>query len=229
MLSHTVRRVNRLAHLLSAKSYLEIGVHDGQTILNIEMHTRTGVDPSFQFDTKSETNEHTKFFHQYSDDFFYDQPFNSQFDIIFIDGLHTFEQVLRDLTNSISRSHQSSVFLIDDVWPNDIYSAIPDPQIAMRMRAAVGSADQSWHGDVFKIVYFVHDFIPCLNYRTIYENGNPQMLAWFSNKDQRQPKFGNLEKISRLTYLDFIDAHTIMRACPEEEALLLCYNEIKKD
>ena len=43
----------------------------------------------------------THFFKISSDEFFAHHPPPAPFDIIFIDGLHTFEQALRDLLNSL--------------------------------------------------------------------------------------------------------------------------------
>ena len=226
MSNHTPRRINRLADLVAASSYLEIGVESGISFREVRVEYRTGVDPLFLFDTGLEVNERTRFVRCTSDEFFDIEPLRSQFDIIFIDGLHTFEQVLRDLMNAMSRAHDHSAFLIDDVWPNDIYSAIPDRTMAMEMRWATGNKDESWHGDVFKIVHFIHDFLPCLNYRTVTGSGNPQLLTWFSNKSPRQPRLGSLEAISRLSYFQFLAAPDIMRACDEEEALQLCATEI---
>ena len=46
-----------------------------------------------------------------SDKFFKD---NEKFDIIFIDGLHTFEQTIKDIDNSIKFLRDKGVILIHD-------------------------------------------------------------------------------------------------------------------
>ena len=43
-------RINRLAEMLSAKSYVEIGVQSGTTFLDVNVPQRTAVDPNFAFD-----------------------------------------------------------------------------------------------------------------------------------------------------------------------------------
>ncbi len=88
------------------------------------------------------------------------------------------------------------------------------------------SIDTSWHGDVFKILFYIHDFWPGLNYRTIVGAGNPQTLVWQSQSSPRRPIFDNFEPISRLTYFDLLENLSIARCVGEDEALDLCTCEI---
>ena len=49
-LATSPRRLNRLAEALDCKTYLEIGVSEGITFNAVNVVTKTGVDPDFQFD-----------------------------------------------------------------------------------------------------------------------------------------------------------------------------------
>ena len=51
---------------------------------------------------------------------------SKQYDLVLIDGMHTFEQVVRDLSNVLLRTHQRSVIILDDTVPDDVYSAVKD-------------------------------------------------------------------------------------------------------
>ena len=70
------------------KSYLEIGCFDDEVFSKIEIESKVGVDPE-----KGGTIRDT------SDNFF---KFNkTKFDIIFLDGLHHYHQVKKDIKNSL--------------------------------------------------------------------------------------------------------------------------------
>ncbi len=220
------RRINRLITALDAKSYLEIGVQEGHTLWAVNSKRRTGVDPVFRFDATKVDLPNVTLLEVSSDRFFRELGPDQQFDVIFIDGLHTFEQTYRDLCNSLLHVSPRSVLLLDDTWPSDVFSSLRDQDRARSLRAGSGSADQSWHGDVFKVVFAIHDFHFGLNYRTITGSGNPQTLVWRSNLWQREPSLGSLESISRLTYFDLLDHVDVLRPATEDEAIETCIAEL---
>jgi hypothetical protein len=225
-IAHSPRRIKALAEGLQAKSYLEIGVSKGHTFRDITIPHKTAVDPKFAFDVTKVSNENTILNETTSDEFFSTLAVAVKYDVIFIDGLHTFEQTYRDLCNSLLHSHDRTVILIDDTKPNDVYSAIPYATKAIRYRKQAGGRGMQWHGDVFKVIFAMHDFHPALNYRTIVGSGNAQTLVWRSNSGWRNPLINSLETISRLSYFDLLDHIDILKECPEEEAISLCLNEI---
>ena len=226
-MNHSARRANALAKQLGARRYLEIGVNTGETFHDIGIAERTGVDPVFAFDTQEAANEFTRFVESTSDEFFVGEPIFPPYDLVFIDGLHSFAQVVRDFSNSLLRTHRRAAIMLDDTIPSDVYSALPDVQAAFRHRQAAGSDDQSWHGDVFKTVFYIHDFWPGLNYRTIVGADNPQTLVWRANGVHRPPLFNDLERISRLTWFDLQEHFTAMQTADEDEAIALCVAETR--
>jgi Methyltransferase domain len=225
-IGHSARRANALAGQLGARRYLEIGVSTGQTFRGVKIAERTGVDPAFRFDVSEVTDEFTRLVPSTSDLFFANEPLFPSYDVVFIDGLHTFEQVVRDLSNVMLRTHRRSVIILDDTLPNDVYSAIPNVAATMRHRKAAGNNDTAWHGDVFKSVFYIHDFWPSLNYRTVVGSGNPQTIVWRSPNGHRAPLFNNLETISRLSYFDLQEHMEVLRRSSEDEAISLCVAEI---
>lgn len=229
IINHSVRRINKLAKGLNANSYLEIGVAHGQTFFDISIAEKTAVDPKFSFNMSAiNQNDNIFFREETSDDFFSTLAHKVRYDIIFIDGLHTFEQTYRDLCNSLLHTKDHTVLLIDDTKPIDVYSAIPNYAKAVKFRKHSGVPGLQWHGDVFKVIFALHDFHLGLNYRTIVGSGNPQTLVWCSNNGWRKPLFNSLETISRLSYFDFVEHIDIMRECSEEEAINLCLDELAK-
>ena len=220
------RRLNALAKQTGAQRYLEIGVSRGDTFRDIEIPYRTAVDPAFLFKTDKLASPSTRFVSKTSDEFFSTEPFLPAYDLVFIDGLHQFEQVLRDFSNSLLRMHPRSIMLIDDTLPNDVYSALPDFARCMSFRKAAAIEEGSWHGDVFKIVFYIHDFWPGLSYRTITGSGNAQTLVWRA-QSSRRPIMNDLERISRLTYFDLQEQMEILQPVSEEEAIDLCVSEVR--
>jgi hypothetical protein len=222
----SARRLNKLARRLNATNYLEIGVNKGFTFKDIEIQRRVAVDPKFLFDIERYDSCSTEFHEKRSDEYFSSISNNEIFDLIFLDGLHTFEQTLRDFTNVIAHSHPHTVLLIDDTKPNDVFSTLREPLKTFQARKQVGLTSGAWHGDVYKIVYFIHDFMPSFNYRTMTGNGNPQTLVWRSNRDWRAPLFNNLETISRMTYFDMREHLALLNEAPEDDVIALCIDEL---
>ncbi|NET10323.1 MAG: class I SAM-dependent methyltransferase, partial [Symploca sp. SIO2B6] len=117
--SASVRRINYLIGHLKLRSYLEVGVARGDTFLEINTDKKYAVDPKFKFEFEKYKDQKQSFFEMPSDDFFSDHCFNlnEKFDLIFLDGLHTFEQTLRDFCSSLRFSHDETIWLLDDTVP----------------------------------------------------------------------------------------------------------------
>ena len=109
------------------KNYLEIGCDDDQLFSRIKIQKKTGVDP-FSGGTIRDT----------SDNFFKNNK--EFFDLIFIDGLHEYKQVIKDIDNSLNFLNKGGYILIHDCLPRTkAHQAIP------RYRG-------SWNGDVWKAI-----------------------------------------------------------------------------
>ena len=101
--------INMIAKKIGAKKYLEIGVQTGKTFRAVNIESKTGVDPDPRWQDQTHTMESDHFFKTLNDD--------EKFDIIFVDGLHQWEQVLRDIGNSIKHLSSNGVILVDDCAP----------------------------------------------------------------------------------------------------------------
>jgi hypothetical protein len=111
----------------SYNDYLEIGCDKDQSFSKIKIKNKVGVDPISGGSIRDT-----------SDNFF---KYNKQkFDIIFIDGLHHYDQVSRDIRNSLNILNKNGFILIHDCLPRSVaHQAIP------RYRG-------SWNGDVWKSI-----------------------------------------------------------------------------
>lgn len=162
--------------------YLEIGVNEGETFHALHANIKIGVDPNFRFDT-SQYQSADRIFHEVrSDDYFGRLATPQQlFDVIFIDGLHTAEQTLRDILNAQLYLKAGGVMIIDDIWPASYVAAISDLKTHQRLRSRLKIQNRSWMGDVFKLLYFIDSFMQQFTMRLI-SNTNGQAILW------RQPR-----------------------------------------
>lgn len=176
---HSARRINKLIEAVPQwVRYLEIGVLFGTTIENVRAPERWGVDPQPQFDI-NHLPRGVIIVPKTSDEFFGDLAPEQQFDLVFVDGLHTFRQAYRDVINGLQVC-QNGLILLDDVVPCDQASAIPDYVEAMTeaRRLSLERPPEVWHGDVFRVLHCIVRYHPELSFRTIVGPDNPQAVIW---------------------------------------------------
>ena len=109
------------------KKYLEIGCDKNQLFSKVNINNKIGVDP-----VSGGTIRKT------SDDFFRDNDTN--FDIFFIDGLHTYEQVKKDILNSVNCLEKNGLILVHDCMPDSMG------------KQAVPRYKMQWNGNVWKAI-----------------------------------------------------------------------------
>lgn len=152
--------------------YLEIGVDWGQTFKGVKMADKHGVDPDFKVDPASLPGQcHVAL----SDAFFKNN--NLRFDVVFIDGLHTYDQSKRDFENSWKCLERGGFVIIDDCRPPDAIAAISDVGASLKARAESGFPENmTWMGDVYKTIIWINDETE-IAYAYIAENTN-LAVAW---------------------------------------------------
>ena len=138
--------LKRFHEWLAPARYIEIGVEDGLSLALAKMDTRCiGIDPFPK--VKINLSLNTRIFETTSDIFFstldVQGVLGGSVDLALVDGLHLFEQTLRDFINVEKYSRPTSVILVHDTLPLD--------SITSRRKQTT----QFWSGDVWKIV-------PCL-------------------------------------------------------------------
>jgi hypothetical protein len=217
--SHSARRLNALIRRCGQRRYLEIGVKAGRTFFAVEIDDKVAVDPRFRFAPADHARPGVAFLAMTSDEYFAALDPSARFDVVFLDGLHVFEQTYRDFRSSLLHAHGTTVWLVDDTIPCDPYSAIPDRARALEARGRTGDPSRAWHGDVYKMIFALHDVHPELRYRTIVGGGNPQTVVWPEPRDPGPPRIGSLEAISRLDFSDLQRHWDLVRAGGEREVL----------
>jgi hypothetical protein len=123
-------------------SYLEIGICSGDTFRKIKFNKKIGVDPNPHGEGLKCTN------HKVTSDYFFSDICKDKFDVIFIDGLHESEQVIRDFNNSMDVINENSIIIFDDIYPNnEKMCEVPRP------KTGPGSPGSPWTGDCWKVLY----------------------------------------------------------------------------
>ena len=109
------------------KSYLEIGCFDDELFNHIKCEQKVGVDPVSGGTVRKS-----------SDQFF--ETNKDKFDCIFIDGLHEYHQVKKDIINSLKYLNDDGIILLHDCLPNNFYAQ------------ATPRCQYEWNGDVWKAI-----------------------------------------------------------------------------
>lgn len=209
MLAERHERLNALARINSASKYLEVGVERGATFARVNVPYKVGVDPKFEFDVRECADGQTVF-HEVTSDCFFSRlaPAHGPFDLIYLDGLHTFDQTFRDFCASLRYSHAGTIWLLDDTHPSGRLAAIPNLPFARRLNWLLKRENADWMGDVYKVVFAIHDFFPQFTYATF--TGHGQTAVWLETRKDFRPSWNSLKKISGLGYsgfLKFRDSH----------------------
>ena len=119
--------INKIIEKKNFKTYLEIGCYKDDNFKRINIDYKVGVDPVSGGTIRLK-----------SDDFFRKNKEN--FDIIFVDGLHHYHQVKKDIENSVKILNKGGVVLVHDCLPSRIRDQM------------VPRSHENWNGDVWKSI-----------------------------------------------------------------------------
>ena len=117
------------------KSYLEIGTqYTHKNFDKILCDDKVGIDP---FPLTPTTHQVT------SDEYFKNIANGRKFDLIFIDGLHHNEQVVKDILNSLDHLNDDGTIVVHDCLPTTELMQVRDDH------------GGEWTGDVWKAIAFL--------------------------------------------------------------------------
>jgi len=145
-------------------NYLEIGVQTGYCFFKIKADNKLAVDPDFIIKLKNKvksyfnnfSNFNNEFFELTSDDFFAQKSDRIKeiggLDVVFIDGLHLYEQVIKDIENSLQYLNKGGVILVHDCNPLNENAAVRAYTSAEVAAMNLPGYDYIWNGDVFKAI-----------------------------------------------------------------------------
>jgi SAM-dependent methyltransferase len=205
--------IQRLINRFGYKNYLEIGVERGINFFQIEAEFKIAVDPAFIIPGGYQDTEKEKFHQMTSDEFFANPPkeiLEKGLDIVFVDGLHTYEQSLRDVENALRYLSNNGIIVIHDCLSNSPVNAMPTYEEAKQHPNFEGN----WTGEVYKTIIHLRAlrddlFIAVVNVDWgvgIVKKGNPEGMVSIKVDD-----------IRRMSYDDFAkDKEKLLNLKPED-------------
>ena len=179
--------VRSIIKKLRAENYLEIGVSYGDTFLTINAKRKIGVDPTnlmrkhaflnkdnwileakkgYRFVCQLLGMEESRFFELPSDEFFKTMPHlfeKHKIDVALIDGLHSYDQALRDAHNCLKYLDQNGVIVLHDCNPATLAMAVPANSVADAASKNIPGWDYLWCGDVWKAIVHLRSSFDDLN------------------------------------------------------------------
>jgi predicted O-methyltransferase YrrM len=171
---HRLEIIQNIIISKNYKKYLEIGCDKDQIFSNILIDFKIGVDP-VQGGNVRKT----------SDDFFKNNL--DKFDIIFIDGLHEYDQVNKDINNSLKALNDGGIILLHDCMPKSYF------------HQAVPRSRMSWNGDVWKNIVEARANPEIDTYTCFADEG----IGIIFNRLNRNKLIINKKNFKKLKFRDF--------------------------
>jgi len=161
--------INHLIKENNYKDYLEIGYYKGWSFDNVKCDHKIAVDPNPCKDINQENWAYgggqvlslegkVAYYRAYphyhliakmtSNDYFSKLDNDTKYDIIFIDGLHEFSQVERDIQNSLHHLSENGTIVLHDMLPPTLE------------HVTTGDKYGNWNGDCYKaLLKFINEDI----------------------------------------------------------------------
>lgn len=188
--------INEALSKLDEPSYLEIGTHKNECFNEINVIDKIGVDPLGFGKNVIKTT---------SDDFF--EKNQKFFDVIFIDGLHTYEQVRKDTINSLKFLKKGGYIFFHDMIPLDWRAECP-----YRLQGI-------WNGDVWKVSFELQKTKGINFFVAIADHG----VGVLSKMEDNIVIYDNFEYMQKCTFKEFCSENNVLYKNKKET-----FEEIRK-
>jgi hypothetical protein len=172
--------IQKLINLKKYNSYLEIGCDKNENFSKININKKVGVDPR------------TGGTHRMTSDTFF-QKNKEFFDIIFLDGLHTYEQTINDIKNSLTYLNQNGIIIVHDCLPKKIWN-----QIVPRLYG-------HWNGDVWKAIVETRTFKNVDCYTCVADHG----LGIILKRKNQNILLEKIDNFKSLKFSDYYNKHSL--------------------
>ena len=171
--------IKKLINYKNYKTYLEIGCDQDENFSKINLLDKIGVDP------KSGGT------HRMTSDVFFNSN-KKKFDFIYIDGLHTYEQAVNDIKNSLNFLNENGIILLHDCLPKKIWNR--------RVPRIYGH----WNGDVWKAIVESRTWENTNTITVIADHG----LGLIQKKKNLNILKDEIRDFKKLKYRDYYEKHT---------------------
>ena len=184
--------VNNAIQQENYETYLEIGCDDDMLFSKVNyVKKKIGVDPVRGGNCRKT-----------SDEFFLQNKEN--FDCIFIDGLHEYQQVKKDINNSLNTLNENGTIFIHDCLPTSFF------------QQAVPRCRMIWTGDVWKSIVEMRTLKNLDTSVCKIDHG----IAIIKKRENSNKLTIDIEKFSQLRFKDYYNNYSkYMRLIDHKEAL----------
>jgi len=202
-----VKVIQKIINKIGGQNYLEIGVSRGDCFLAIQARRKVAVDPKFNLPAKRSLkikwrNRHSEYYELPSDEFFSKVKLPHGFDVAFIDGLHTYQQSLKDFENVFSTLGHKGVVIMHDCNPLDAATAHPADSYSHAAALKLPGWNGGWMGDVWKTIVHLRSqrrdlrafVLDCDFGLGIITRGQPEDPLDISPADLQKMDYQDLEK-----------------------------------
>ena len=159
-------------------NYLEIGCDQDENFSKINISNKIGVDPK-----SGGTHRMT------SDEFFHNNKDN--FDLVFLDGLHTYEQTIKDINNAIKIIKNDGIIMLHDCLPKKIWN-----QIVPRLYG-------HWNGDVWKAIVESRTYNHVETFTCVADHG----IGIILKRKNKNPLNKNIVNFKKLKFSEYFNKH----------------------
>lgn len=204
--------IQKIIDCKNAQTYLEIGVEGGDVFLKIKAREKIAVDPKILITKKSRWraifkyfyNISNKYYEMKSDVFFETKTYfiKNGLDVVFIDGLHTYEQTLRDVHNCLKLLKEDGVIILHDCNPVSESAAYPADSWEQTESFELEGWTGEWSGDVWKTIVYLRStrkdlkiFVLDCDYGIgIITKGTPENMLTYSKEEIDNFFYRDLER-----------------------------------
>ncbi len=204
-----ISAIQKIINKKNARTYLEIGCNAGEWFLKIKAPKKIGVDIKLHMPGgrqmvkecfKNPSNIFNRYYEMSSDVFFatHSGLFEKRkIDVAFVDGLHEYKQVVRDVNNCLKFLNKDGVIVMHDCNPPSALIATP----LNLLKSAIKSPEWTgaWTGDVWKAIVHFRSARDDLN---IFVLNCDWGLGIVTKESTRKPLSYSMEDIDRLSYED---------------------------
>lgn len=186
-----IELIGKLIEDNNYSTYLEIGIHRGTSFFPIKCINKIAVDPYMKVSWKGKIyrilqnpyNLRNRYFELTSDEFFETKAYKlfnkTGVDIVFIDGLHTFEASLKDVLNSLKYLNKNGTIIMHDCYPPHKAAATPAASFQDAKSMNINGWTGQWCGDVWKtVVYLKEKYNHYLDVRVLNADFGLGIITW---------------------------------------------------
>lgn len=164
-----IRLIQAIIQKNGFSGYLEIGTNKGYSFLPLKCRKKYAVDPGFKIPLHflvkwyllNPGNLRNRYFRETSDEFFIRHKKmlekKGKIDVFLIDGLHTYEQSLRDVMNAMMFLSPEGLIVMHDCLPPDEIAATPADSIDHAKEILKDKWQNAWCGDVWKTIVYLRE------------------------------------------------------------------------